>query len=157
MMMAAPLAPFYPTPELVAVAWFGQRVAGLVPGQVATALPKDVTAWADQGFVQLTAIPNAVADVDVPQWRRSVFQADYWANTPGSAKPPWNLAARLPELVREATGDPQSYGSAVVLPEGYLGARVQAVYFLSEPARVLDDPAGYARFTNDVAVDWVRA
>jgi hypothetical protein len=155
--MAAPSGPYYPTNELVALAWLGQRVTGLVPAQVGTTLPKDVTAWADEGFVQAQAIPGGTPDVDLPI-RRVVIQVDAWATTPGSNKPPWHLANRLVELVREATeSDAALYGREVTMPTNYLGARVQAVYLVGEPRRVVGDPAGYARFTVDVAVDWVRA
>lgn len=160
-MSPAPAGPYLPTTELVAEAWLGQRVPGIVQGQVATTLPKPseagVISWADEGFVQVQALPGGPADVDLPQWRRAVCQLDFWAATPSGKVPPWALANRLVELVRAAT-ETQAYGGAVTLREGYLGARVQAAYFETEPRRVLDDPAGYARFTVDAfALDWVRA
>lgn len=154
--MTDPIGPYLPTSELVATAWLGQRVVGVTSSMVATALPKDPNAWADNGFVQVQAIPGARADVDLPQARRPIVQVDFWATTPGSAKPPWNKAARLVELVRAAI-EAQAYGQPITLPPEYLGARVQAAYFLDEPSRVPDDPAGYARFTADLEVDWVRA
>lgn len=155
--MADPLGPFLPTNELVAITWFGERVEGLTLASVASSLPGDPTKWADIGFVQVQAIPGARADIDLPQARKPIVQVDYWATTPGSAKPPWHKAARLVELVRLAC-EQQSYGRPLAsLPAGYLGARVQAVYAIDEASRVLDDPSGYARFTQDLAVDWVRA
>jgi hypothetical protein len=155
--MATPAGPYYPTNELVAVAWLSQRVPGLTAAMVATTLPKDATAWADAGFLQVQALPGGAPDIDIPV-RHPVFQLDGWANTPGSAKPPWNLANRLLELVRDATESPDAlYGRPVILPPDYLGVRVQAAYLISEPRRVPDDPAGYARFTADLAIDWVRA
>jgi len=155
--MVTPAGPYYPTNELVAVAWLSQRVAGLVAAQVGTTLPKDVTTWADAGFLQVQALPGGSPDVDVPV-RRPVFQLDGWATTPGSAKPPWNLANRLVELVRQATeANDALYGRTIVLPANYLEARVQAAYLVSEPRRIPGDPAGYARFTLDLAIDWARA
>lgn len=155
--MATPAGPYYPTNELVAEAWLSQRVPGLTAAMVATTLPKDVAAWADAGFLQVQALPGGAPDVDIPL-RRPVFQLDAWATTPGSAKPPWHLANRLIELVRNATeADTALYGREVELPLDYLGARVQAAYLIGEPRRVTDDPAGYARFTADLAIDWVRA
>lgn len=145
-----------PNSDLVAMEWLSQRVPGVIPAQVAGNLPSDPNKWADAGFIQVTAIPGARADVDLPQARRPVFQVDYWACKPGSAKPDWATAANLVELVRAAI-EVQAYGQPLVMPEGYLGARVQAVYALDEPSRVRDDPSGYARFTQDLAVDWVRA
>lgn len=55
-MSPAPAGPYYPTNALVAVAWLGRRVAGLVPGMVATRLPRDLSTWADLGFVQATVV-----------------------------------------------------------------------------------------------------
>lgn len=160
--MSAPVGPFPPTNELVAVAWLSTRVAGLVAAQVATTLPRDPSVWADQGFLQVQALPGGSPDRDIPV-RRPIFQLDAWAcsmsGTGVSAKPPWNLANRLVELVRLATEDAQTgyYGKPVALPTGYSLARVQAAYLIGEPRRVLDDPAGYARYTVDLAIDWARA
>lgn len=155
-MSPAPSGPYLPTSDLVAVAWL-DAIDGLSAGQVGTALPKDPATWLDAGFVQAQALPGGAADVDVPQWRRPVIQLDFWAaGGSSSISPRWNLAARLVEVVRAAT-ESQAYGAAVAMPSGYLGARVQAAYFVTEPRRILDDPSGYARFTTDLALDWVRA
>lgn len=154
--MTDPVAPYAPTSELVAVTWFGQRVPGITDSMVATSLPKNPEAWADNGFIQVTSIPGARADVDLPQARKPIVQVDFWAATPGSAKPPWNKAARLVELVRTAI-EVQAYGQPLELPAAYLGARVQAVYFIDEPYRLPGDPSGYAHMVGDLAVDWVRS
>lgn len=155
-MSPLPAGPYLPTTERVAVAWLG-AVPGLAAEGVGLELPTAPTTWADAGFVQVQAIPGGSADVDTPEWRRPVLQVDFWATGgPSSITPPWNLAARLVELVRAAT-ETQAYGAAVTLPDDYLAARVQAAYFVTEPRRVLDDPSGYARFTTDLALDWVRA
>lgn len=158
-MMAAPTGPFHPTSELVAVKWLTIYVDGLSEGQVGTTLPKSVSAWADQGFLQVQTVPGGRApDIDLPR-RLPVLQLDGWACAPGSSKPPWDLANRLVELVRVATEDAQvgRYGITITPKTGYSDARVQAVYLVSEPQRVPDDPSGYARFTADLAIDWVPA
>jgi hypothetical protein len=152
----SPEGPYFPTNELVVEAWLSQHVPGLVAAMVATSLPKDPTTWAESGFLQVQALPGGSPDVDIPV-RHPVFQIDAWATRPGSSKPPWHLANRLIELVRNATESTAAYGRPVTMPPNYLGARVQAAYLISEPRRVTDDPAGYARFTADLAVDWVRA
>lgn len=154
-MTPLPAGPYLPTSDLVVVGWLGSRVPSIAPGQVATSLPKAVTSWADEGFVQVTLITGA-AEVDVPQIRHAYAQLDLWATTPGSNKPPWNKAARLVELVRAAT-ETQSYGAPLALSGDYLDARVQAAYLITEPSRILGDPSGYARFTLDLAIDWVPA
>ena len=157
--MSAPAGPYFPTNALVAVAWLSQRVNGLAAGMVATKLPRDVTTWADLGFVQVTVIPGAPG-VDIPV-RHPVIQCDCYATTADAAgnvstKPPVNKANRLAELIRVATEDGQLYGRPVTMPTGYLGARVLAAYVTSEPAEVADDPSGYARVTLDLALDWAR-
>lgn len=156
--------PFYPTNDLVAVAWLGQRVPGIVDGQVATSLPgfrQDGTLpWADEGFVQVSII-GGIPDIDLPV-RHPIVQLDFWAATVTasggvSAKPAWNKANRLVELVRVATEEGQRYGGPVDMPADYLGARVQAAYLITEPLRMEGDPSGYAHFSADLALDWVRA
>lgn len=150
-----PAGPYPPTNELVAQAWLRQRVAGVSAGQVATTLPQDPAVWADEGFIQVQALPGGSVDIET-YVRHPVVQLDFYATTPGSNKPPWNLANRLVEHVRIATEDAQEYGRPVELGADYEGARVLAVYPVGEPTRVTDDPSGYARFTLDLAVDWVR-
>ena len=153
-MTPTPVGPYPPTNELVAVAWL-RTVAGIDSGQVATTLPKDPTTWADAGFLQASAIIGGLPDRD-GLGRHPFVQLDAWANGGASGKPPWNLANRLLELVRIATEDAMigHHGAAVVLPTGYGGARVLSAYLVTEPARVVDDPSGYARFTADLALDW---
>jgi hypothetical protein len=150
-----PDGPYFPTTELVAVAWLSQRVPGLAEGMVATSLPKDVTAWATLGFVQVQALPGGTVDIDT-HVRHPVLQVDAWAANPGTLKAPWNKAARLVELIRVATEDGQAFGRTVQLPPDYSAARVLSVYPVGEPTRVTDDPSGYARYTLDLAIDWVR-
>jgi hypothetical protein len=145
----------YPTNELVAVAWLGQRVPGFTPDMIGTSLPRDVDKWLVDGFVQVTAIAST-PDIDVPL-RRPTLQVDLWATSPKtSAKIPWNRANRLAELLRVATETgTQVHGRPVTLPDGYNGARVQSVYLLTEPSRMPGDPSGYARYSLDLALDWV--
>lgn len=158
--MSYPDGPYFPNTELVAEAWLGQRVPGLTPAIVGTGLPKDTTKWAQTGFVQLTGTPRTV-DVEVPQNIRGMVTLDLWATgnadaKTSSIKPPWPLAARLVELIRRATWD-QVYGAPVELRPDFLGVRVQSVYLGQDARKITDDPSGYARFTLDLAVDWVPA
>lgn len=158
--MPIPAGPYLPTNELVAVAWLSQRVPGLA-GIVATTLPRPLDggaiSWADTGFVQVQALPGGSPNIDVPV-RKPVVQADCWAASATNAKPPWNLANRLAELIRDATeNDAALYGKPVTLPVNYLGAVVLSAWLISEPMRITGDPLGYARFSLDLAIDWVRA
>jgi len=153
--------PYYPTDELVGVAWLSQRVPGLTAADVATTLPRASSAtesvpWLTKGFVQVQAISTGRSLIDIPV-RRPVLQVDCWAASPASSsKVPWNKAARLVELIRVAAEEDTRFGQPVDLPNGYLGARVQAVYLATDPNRITGDDSGYARFSLDLAVDWVR-
>lgn len=155
-MSPVPAGHYYPTNALVAVAWLGQRVAGLAPGMVATRLPRDLGAWAEIGFVQATVV-SGTPDVDVPI-RRPLVQIDAWAHSPDGVKPPVNKAARLAELVRVATELPSAkYSSPVEMPANYAGAIVLSAYVVTEPYEVTDDPSGFARISLDLVLEWARA
>lgn len=153
--------PYYPTNTLVAAAWIGQRVPGVVPGQVASRLPRDVTTWSAEGFVQVTPV-TSTPEIDIPV-RRPLVQVDCWAVTADAAgnvskKPPIHKANRLAELIRTATElDTARYSSPVAMPEHYAGAIVLSAYPMSEPREVPDDPSGYAHVTFDLAIDWARS
>lgn len=160
--------PLYrPNSELVAAAWLALYVPDLTAvtagDLVGATLPKDAAKWAATGFLQVSSLGSGSPSVDIPL-RRPVLQLDSWAtgntsSTASSLKPQWNLAADLIEAVRIATEDAQTgrYGKSIAVRAGYLNARVQAAYLVTEPLRVLDDPSGYARFTADLAIDWVPA
>jgi hypothetical protein len=153
--MSPLVAPFPPNSDLVMQAWIAQRVPGIVAAQVAGTLPA-VTSWVEEGFVTVTSVPGTQPNVDIPL-RKPLFQIDtYGAAGVQTAKPHWPKAFRLAELFRLAT-EAQAYGTEVALPAEYTGARVQAVYLVTEPSRVAGDPSGYARVTFDVALDWVPA
>lgn len=155
----APAQPYPPTNDLVAVGWIADNVAGISADMVATALPRELSSWAAAGFVVATTV-TGVPDVDVPV-RHPLMQIDCYAvtldaNGAPSKKPPIGKAARLAELIRNATEDGQAHGKLVTLPAAYSGARVLAAYPQTEPSRV-PDPAGYARVTFDLQIDWARA
>lgn len=164
-MSPAPAGPYPPNSELVAVAWL-KGVTGLNDDLIGPALPKDITKWRDEGFLQVTAIPGGrTPDPDIPR-RQPVVQLDGWgvAGDPAAAgaestlKPAFARAFRLIELVRLGTeAQDGRYLKIVELPDGYADARVQAAYLITDPSRVDDDPSGYGRVTADLAIDWVPA
>lgn len=144
-----------PTNALVAAAWIGQRVPGIIPSMVATRLPRDATTWEAAGFVQVTPI-TGTPDVDIDV-RKPLVQIDCWTNNPNSTNPPVGKANNLAELIRTATHSPAAlYSSPVTLPHDYEDAIVLSAYVMTEPAEVPDDPSGYARITFDLALDWAR-
>lgn len=155
-MTPVPVGPYLPTSALVAVAWIGQRVAGITEDMTATALPRDLSKWADLGFVQVTVIPGR-PDIDVGV-RRPLIQVDAWAHSPEGVKPPVGKATRLAELVLRATeNDAQLFGRPVDLGPNYLPVRVLSVIPESEPNAIADDLSGFARVTLDLSLVWVRA
>lgn len=154
--------PYFPTPELVAVAYFGLYVPELESGAIiASSLPAPASdgtlGWRTSGFVTVRAIDPAASQVDLPV-RSSYLKLDGWGApaTAGSNKPQWNLAAGLIEAIRwRLDSDRQTFGKPVTITKpNYRGARVLSSYSTSEPRRVENDPNAYARVTFDVMLDW---
>lgn len=155
MSVVNPTGPFYPTNVLVGIAWLEQNVPEFVGKNiVGPTLPKSfdglrITVSDDRGGSAL---------VDIPL-RRPLLRVTCWAATAGSNVPPLKLAAYGAECIRNATErDDAPYGREVTMPNGYLGARVQAAFLPegTEPRSVLNDPSGYARVDVDLEVDWLR-
>lgn len=149
-----PVGPFLPTSPLVALAWLRSR-AGIVPGQVATKLPRELATWADLGFIQASVVTGRVDDDT--RARSPLVQIDAWAHSPNSVKPPVGKAARLAELVLKAVEtDSQTYGQTIDLGPNYLSARVLSAHSPTEPSEVEGDPSGFARITFDFVLTWAR-
>jgi hypothetical protein len=144
--------PFVPNSELVGVAWV-KSLAGIDQGQVAMSLPGDASTWRDLGFVELTLVGGSPArDYAL---REPVFQVDAWANNGTSSKAPWGMAFTLAEAVLAGT-----YGDTarrlLVIPGNFRQARVLGAFALSEPRRIEDDTASYARVQFDLQLVWVE-
>lgn len=142
-----------PTTELVAVAWLG-GVTGLAPGMVATQLPRDNTSWAASGFVTVRTVGGAPS-MYTPL-RSPVIAVDGWACNPTSNKPPWFQANGLMELIDQGCRASNA-GRWLTLPGLYMQARVTTAYWVTEPQRVYSDQGGYARYTANLALNWVPA
>lgn len=162
-MSPVPAGPYLPTGALVIRAWIGQRVPGITPGMVAGKLPRELSTWADDGFVQVSIVPGS-SESD-GQIRHGIAQIDAWGinlATDGSAgaKPAMLKASRLAEMIFRATEDDVQrvggFGRPVTMPDNYLGARVHSVYPMTEPAEVPDDPSSFGHVTFDLAFDWTR-
>ena len=131
------------------------------PAMVATSLPRDLSTWADEGFVQVTIVPGGV-DVDSGATRSAIAQIDAWgvnvaADGSAQGRPAVFKATRLAELIRRASEDDvQVFGRPVEMPANYLPARVLAAYPLTDPSPIPDDPSGYGRVTFDFALEWAR-
>lgn len=139
--------------ELVAVAWL-QGADGMEPGQVATTLPTDVSAWAANGFVQICPVVGGSPQLHYAL-REPVVQVDFYGVNPNSGKPPWGKAASLAELAVAATFDTDRMQRTLTLLPGYPQARVLTAHFLTEPRRMPSDDASYARYTADLTLHWI--
>lgn len=144
--------PLRPNSELVAVAWL--QSIDYLGSRVATSLPTDNSTWSASGFVTAVAAGGS-APAYVP-FREPVIGVTCWGAAPTSGKPPWNLAAQLAEAVLEETLDHRTVPRLVTLPAAYNPAFVRGVRALTEPRRVPGDVASYARYTLDLAFQWVE-
>ncbi len=145
-----------PSSDLVAAAWLRLALPGF---GVATTLPADATPLRTSGFVRLLTV-GGTPERDVPM-RRPVVAAECWAApaTEASSKPPWGRAANLAEQLVAATYDRSLMDVTIDLSSqgDYSPARVRTVIALSEPRRIENDPANYARFDVDCEFLWTAA
>lgn len=148
-----PEGPLLPTSDIVGAAWL-RLVPGLTAG-VASAVPSDASTWADNGFVQVQTVGGS-PPMHMPV-RRPVMSVDCWAVNLNSQKAPWGKANSLAELIRSACEEFTNFGVRLSLPGEYAAARVLTAYLMTEPRRILNDAANYARYQFDLAVDWVVA
>jgi len=147
--------------DLVAVAWVASipRVAVLAASPpIAGSVPAQPTSWALTGFLELLTTGGSPH----PEYRqrRPVVTVFAWAVKIGSKKPPWSQAARLAEYVFDACYDEQLAHQLFpnITAEGvhYPTAQVQEISAISEPRKIPNDPAGYARYTFDFEMLWVQ-
>jgi hypothetical protein len=142
-----------PNDEIVTVAWLKAAVPYL-GSAVATELPKDNTSWSASGFTKVSAI-GGDPDLYVPVSKAAMSIDCYGAST-NSGRPPWNLAGQLAEQIKAAIWEHGTVPRVVALPAAYASARVMTVIPRSEPRRVPDDVAAYARYTMDIEIWWAK-
>lgn len=139
--------------ELVAVAWL-LSADGIEPGQVATTLPSDSSAWSENGFLHVVGAVGGSPQLD-HALREPVVQVDAYAVNLNSGKPPWGRAASLMELAVAATYDTAGLQRVLTLRPGYPQARVLTAHFASEPRRMPGDDASFARYQADLVLHWI--
>ena len=142
---------YYPSSDLVTVAYLS--MLGLPADGIDTDLPADPATWSTNGFAQVTAVGGS-PDIYVPVYQPAV-QVDVWCTRVGSELPPWNQAGHLAGQLVAATYDTDNLNVSPTLPAGFRPVRVLSAFPLSEPRRVMGDPAGFARVTLDLALRWV--
>lgn len=138
--------------ELVAQLWLA-GVAGLNAGMVGTTLPRDNTAWAASGFVQVVGVRGGTPQ-PVVQTRSPVVQVDLWGTNLSSGKPPWWRTEQLGVLVVDGCeADDQQ---RQVSKSGYDPVLVKNVAVVREPSRVPSDEGAYAHYTMDLQITWMH-
>jgi hypothetical protein len=141
-----------PNSELVAVNYI--KSFNLGPSAtfgVGTTLPENTSSWTD-GFV-LVQVVGGSSDVDVPA-KRPLVQLDCYVPSVNSSKPQWGKAATIAADIVDKLYLHQHAGMELDLGT-FKNANVSSAYAVSEPRRVTNDPAGYARYTVDVILRWV--
>lgn len=143
------------TTDLVAVAWISDLFD---TPMVATNLPKrgadGTISWASTGFVVVTTVggsPHPYMPV-----RNPVVQIDCWAANPDSGSPPWGKANNLAEEIQNGFYQVGDIPRDLVLNAGFPGARVLSAWTVTEPRRVYDDEASYARYTMTAQFTWIE-
>lgn len=142
-----------PNSELVAVTYV--RSLSLGPSAtfgVGTTLPEATSSWTD-GFV-LVQVVGGSSDRDVPS-KHPLIQLDVYVPSVSTSKPQWGKAATVAADIVEKLYSHDSTSTPLVLPNTFKDARVQTAYAVSEPRRISNDPAGHARYTVDVVLNWV--
>ena len=143
---------FRPNSELVAVAWLkGLTYLGT---RVATELPKNLSGWSASGFVVVSAAGGT--GVQYTPMRRPVVDVQTVAVAPESGRPPWSQSSQMAEQIVAATLDHPTVPRRVTMPSGYRSAFVRSVWVVTEPRRVPGDAGDFARFSMDLALDWVE-
>lgn len=146
------------TTELVAVTWLA-TISGITAAMVGTQLPEPAAdgtvSWASTGFVQVMPVggsPGMYVPLSSP-----VVQIDCWATQSNSDLPPRAKANALAMAVWWAAQQNTGIETVLALRTGYAGARVMSAYLLGEPRPIYGDPSDYARYTMNVAMNWIEA
>lgn len=140
--------------ELTGVAWL-KTLAGL-GSFVATQLPTDPAAWSATGFIVVGNPAGGGQHLYVPL-RNPVLQVDCYAVNPNTDDPPWDKASDLAEYVVAGTYDMTKLNTSLTLRTGYDMARVTSARINGGPRRMTGDPASYAWYQIDLAMDWITA
>lgn len=147
------------TTELVAAAWLA-TIPGITADVVGTQLPRPASdgtvSWADTGYVQVTTGVGGSFGMYVPL-SSPIVQVDCWATQSNSDLPPLAKANALAMAVAWATVLNTGIETVLDLRDGYAGARVMSAYLLGGPPRpIYGDPSDYARYTLNLAMNWVE-
>lgn len=146
------MAKLNPNSELVAVNYI--RAMNLGPSAsfgVGGTLPEDKLTWKD-GFVQISVVGGAPS-IDLPV-SSPLIQVDCWVPSINSAKPQWGRANTIAEDVKANLYTLANTGVKLSLGT-FKDATIQSAYAVSEPRKITNDPAGHARYTMDIVLNWV--
>lgn len=145
------------TVDLVVTAWLA-TIPGITAAMVGTTLPQPAAdgtvSWASSGFVQTTTVGGSPG-IHVPL-SSPVLQIDCWATQSNSDLPPRAKANALAMAVWWACELNTGTEQVLTLRSGYAGARVMSAYLLGEPRPIFGDPSDYARYTANLAMNWIE-
>lgn len=142
-----------PNSELVAVTYIRSLSIGpSATSGVGTTLPEVTSSWID-GYV-VAQVVGGSSDIDVPS-KHPLIQVDVYVPSINSSKPQWGKAATIAADIVEKLYAHDSTTQPLVLGTNWKSVRVQTAYAVSEPRRISNDPAGHARYTVDVVLNWV--
>lgn len=146
------------TDELVAAAWLA-TIPGITADMVGMQLPRPAAdgtvSWAATGFVQITPGVGGTSGMYVPL-ESPIAQIDCWATQSNSDLPPLAKASALAQAVSWAAVQNAGIETVLSLRDGYAGARVMSTYVLGRPRPLYGDPSDYARYTMNLAMNWVE-
>lgn len=146
------------TTELVATAWLA-TIPGITAAMAGTQLPRPAAdgtvSWAATGFVQTTPVGGDFGMYTA--LASPVVQVDCWATQSNSDLPPLAKANALAMAVAWAAVENTGIETVLNLRAGYAAARVMSAYLLGAPRPLYGDPSDYARYTMNVAMNWVEA
>lgn len=147
-------ATLLPNTELVAVALLGESEFFGTDSYCATRLPvadgNGNYSWMSTGFVVVSGIGGTSSN-EVAMNNPVVAVDCFAAPKKAGADPPWRVAVNLAETIRN--GCRQQKQHILTLPAQFPQARIFTTFLVTEPRR-LPDPAGIARYTFQMQVNW---
>lgn len=144
------IAPRRPTPEHVA-----ELVARRTLGDIVSDELPDFGQWIESGYVTYLNL-SGTPGLHLPT-RNPVIRYSFWATTatPSSGPAPWLKAYDLANRLERRLQEPVVRGTFSPTAN-YLPFRIITAYPVTEPARVPNDPSGYARVDMSVLVKWAE-
>lgn len=144
-----PTAPFVPSPEEVVKAW-ATTLLGWDAARMSTRLPASEVVEGPLGFTTLLSLGGSPERNQIIQ--APVVRMDFWAKASGSAKPQWGTAFNLAGLIPR--NDQPSHVARLETGASTFPVNLLAAFAITEPRKIENDPASYARVSLDLQTSW---